>query len=1053
MSWSDIGVSESLPTGTVTLLLADVEGSTQLWETRPGEMAAAFARLDRTLSEAVDVYGAARPLEQGEGDSFVLAFSSASDAVASALHLQRAALHPIKLRIGVHTGEVQLRDERNYFGPTINKTARLRDLGHGGQTLLSGVTHEMVSDRLPPDSWLEDLGIYPLRGVARPERVVQLCHPELANEFPALRSTNVVAPHNLPAELTSFVGRADEIKDVRNRLTMSRLVTLTGAGGSGKTRLALQVAGQMVDEFRSGVLFVDLAPITDPEHVASTAARALGLPEHSGPSAVNTLSRFIADRRMLLVLDNCEHLLDASAQLAIALLATCPELTLLATSREPLGVTGEVTWRVPSLTIADEAVELFTDRACRARPDFRADGHSATVMEICRRLDGMPLAIELAAARVRSMSLTEIADSLHDRFHLLTGGARTLMARQQTLRASVDWSHELLSESERVLFRRLAVFVGGFDLDAAYAVAAGGEVDRYELLDQITLLVDKSLVVAEDRAGRTRYRMLETVRQYAVEKLHESGENQTLHTRHCDYYMALVHRLLTRARTDHHEPAGWESSTVAAGSAHSRELADTRSARTAAEIDNLRAAFSWSAETNTDPRVLIRAARGAAWLLDLPLAERLAGAAIQIGAGVEANIVRAHALSFLGRGEAAEAVLVDAESAELTDAEHAGLVFIRATNRLFTLADPAEAKKLIDQASPQIRDHAGGYLDAFLTVYWAAMGKPEAALESSRRIDWAQLHDVAARATGWALTLAAGDTGATTDAIAAAEAAYLVPIRGYFVITEVHVGALLLAGHTAQAEIEVDRFRGRLAQYSSLVFDPIFFAVAGRADLAAGRIQAACTTLERGRRAFAAMGMTSGVEYRCQLALTTALAIAGATDDAMAALLTLDDTRHPSWRYLDYEYAIARAWVAACQDDIEASVETLLAAAESARANGQFAAEVLCLQTAVQFGDYSSAARLRELTTIVEGPRADVAARFADALAAGDAAGMAAASDDFESMGDLVAALDAAAHAAITYDRQKLRESAVEYTKRAESLAERCDAQTYTLRRLRSVDR
>ena len=1046
-------MSESLPTGTVTLLLADVQGSTRLWETKPDEMTAAFTRLDRALSEVIAAHGGARPVEQGEGDSFVLAFSSASHAIASALDLQRAPLSPIKLRIGVHTGEVQLRDERNYIGPTINKTARLRDLGHGGQTLLSGVTQELVTDRLPPGTWLEDLGTYPLRGVARPERVLQLCHPELANEFPALRSTDVFAPHNLPAELTSFVGRGDEIKDVRQRLAVSRLVTLTGAGGAGKTRLALQVAGEMVDEFRSGVWFVDLAPITDPDNVPATAARALGLPEHSGPSTMDTLARFIGDRRMLLVLDNCEHLLDATAQLAIALLAACRELTLLATSREPLGVTGEVTWRVPSLNIADEAVELFTDRACRARPDFRVDGHSATVTEICQRLDGMPLAIELAAARVRSMSLTEITDSLHDRFRLLTGGARTLMARQQTLRASVDWSHELLSESERNLFRRLAVFVGGFDLDAAYAVTAGGELDRYELLDQMTLLVDKSLVVAEDRGGRTRYRMLETVRQYAVEKLHESGEDLALHKRHRDYYMALVDRLLTRARTDHHEAAGREVFTVAAGSAQSRELADTRSARTAAEIDNLRAAFTWSVDTNADPQVLIRAARGAAWLLDLPLAERLAGVAIQVGGGVEANFIRAHALSFLGRGEAAEAVLVDAEACELTDAEHAGLVVIRAINRLFTLADPVGAKELVDQVCLRIGNQAAGHLGAFLTVYWAAMGRPEAALEASRRIDWTQLHDVAARATGWALTLAAGDTGATTDAINAAEAAYLVPIRGYFVITEVHVGALLLAGHIARAQIEVDRFSGRLAQYSSLVFDPIFLTVAGRADLAAGRIQAACMKLETGRRAFAAIGMTSGLEYRCQLALTTAFAIAGAIDEATAALQILEDTRHPSWRYLDYEYAIVRAWVASCEDDIEGSVETLLAAARSARANGQFAAEVMCLQTAVQFGDYSSTTRLRELTTIVEGPRADVAARLADALAAGDAAGMAAASDDFEAMVDLIAALDAAAHAAITYARQNLRESAMEYTKRAESLAERCDAQTYALRRLRSADR
>ncbi len=685
-------MSELLPTGTVTLLLADVEGSTRLWETQPEEMTAAFALLDRTLAKTVAAHNGVRPVEQGEGDSFVVAFSRATDAVACALELQRAPLAPIALRIGVHTGEVQLRDAGNYIGPTINKTARLRDLGHGGQTVLSGATEEMVFDRLPPGAWLADLGTYLLRGVARPERIVQLCHPGLRNEFPPLRSANTVVSHNLPAQLTSFVGRSDQIKDVRQLLAENRLVTLTGAGGAGKTRLALQVAAQMADEFGSEVWFVDLAPITDPDSVPVTTARALGLPEQPGPSAIDTLTRFIGGRRLLVVLDNCEHLLDASAELVVVLLAACPELTLLATSREPLGVTGEVTWRVPSLSIGDEAIELFTDRACRARPDFRINGHTATVTEICRRLDGMPLAIELAAARVRSLSLTEIADSLHDRFHLLTGGARTSMARQQTLRASVDWSHTLLSEPERVLFRRLAVFVGGFHLDAAHAVAAAGELERYEVLDQITLLVDKSLVVAEDRDGGTRYRMLETVRQYAAEKLREAGEDNDIRKRHRDYFMAMVDLLLTRARADRQQLPTGEDLILPAGSRPAGRYADARAEQTVIELDNLRAVFNWSTEIEPDPDTLMRAARGAAWLLDLPLADRLAEAAIRVGAGFGATIVRAHALSFLSRGDEADAVLIDAGATDLTDGDHAGLAFLRAINMLFTLADPGSSR-------------------------------------------------------------------------------------------------------------------------------------------------------------------------------------------------------------------------------------------------------------------------------------------------------------------------------------------------------------------------
>ncbi|MGB8795256.1 MAG: adenylate/guanylate cyclase domain-containing protein, partial [Mycobacterium sp.] len=509
VDWSELRVSGLLPTGTVTLLLADVEGSTRLWETQPDQMTAAMARMNATVSDTIATHGGVRPVEQGEGDSFVAAFARASEAVACALELQRAPLAPIRLRIGIHTGEIQLRDEGNYAGPTINRTARLRDLGHGGQTLLSGTTEDLVADRLPVDAWLTDLGTHALRDLPRPERVAQLCHPDLVNGFPPLRVAKTVVEQHLPVQLTSFVGRQAELNQARDLLAENRVVTLTGAGGVGKTRLAIEAAAQLAGEFIGGVQYVDLAAITDPNLVAVTMARALGLPDQPGRSTMETLTRFVADRQMLVVLDNCEHLLDASAALIVALLEVCPGVTLLTTSRELIGVAGEVSWRVPSLPLADEAVELFTDRARRARADFEiSDDNLATVSEICRRLDGVPLAIELAAARVRALSLTEILDRLHDRFRLLTGGARTAVRRQQTLRASVDWSHALLTEPERVLFRRLAVFMGGFDLDGAQSVCGGGDVERYQVLDQLALLVDKSLVVADDRGGRTRYRLL-----------------------------------------------------------------------------------------------------------------------------------------------------------------------------------------------------------------------------------------------------------------------------------------------------------------------------------------------------------------------------------------------------------------------------------------------------------------------------------------------------------------------------------------------------------------
>lgn len=581
MDWSDVGVSE-LPTGTVTLLLADVESSTRLWETQPDEMTAAIARLDQVVSDAITAHHGVRPVEQGEGDSFVIAFGRATDAVACALELQRAPLAPIRLRIGIHTGEVRLRDEGNYIGPTINRTARLRDLAHGGQTVMSGATEPLVLDQLPIGASLTDLGSYPLRDLPRPERVVQLCHPDLLNEFPALRTTNAVAANNLPVQLTSFVGRQTETDSLREALAGNRLVTLTGAGGSGKTRLAVHVAADVAAEFSDGVWYVDLAPITNPDAVQVTAARALGLPDQPGRSTMDTLLWFVRDRQMLVVLDNCEHLLDASATLVTSLLGSAQGLTVLATSREPLGVPGEAMWQVPSLSLTDDAIELFADRARLAKTDFTVTGDNAsTVAEICHRLDGMPLAIEFAAARVRALSLSEIVDSLHDRFRLLTGGSRTAVRRQQTLRASVDWSHALLSEPERILFRRLAVFLAGFDLDAARSVAASDVAERYQVLDQLSLLVDKSLVVAESTGGPTRYRLLETVRQYALEKLGESGEADAVRTRHRDHYAALAAQLDIPGRL-------WGKE----GSFEDVEL----------EIDNLRAAFEWSRE-NSDIEV------------------------------------------------------------------------------------------------------------------------------------------------------------------------------------------------------------------------------------------------------------------------------------------------------------------------------------------------------------------------------------------------------------------------------------------------------------------
>jgi predicted ATPase/class 3 adenylate cyclase len=1019
-----------LPTGTVTLLLADIEGSTRLWESQPETMAAAVKVLDRTLAEFVPQNNGVRPVEQGEGDSFVIAFARASDAITCALALQRAPLSPIRLRMGLHTGEVQLRDEGNYIGPTINKTGRLRDLAHGGQTVMSGATTELVADWLPPDAWLTDLGRHPLRGVARAERVVQLCHPDLDNAFPPLRTAKTITSHNLPSQLTSFVGRGEEIKDALRLLTDNRLVTLTGAGGVGKTRLALQVAAMMVDEQEYEVRFVDLAPVTDPDNVAVTAARAFGLPDRGDRSPTQTIARFIGNRRMLVILDNCEHLLDACADLATALLIACPELSLLATSREPTGVAGEVTWRVPSLSITDEAVTLFADRARRARPDFTVTEDNATALrEICAQLDGMPLAIELAAARVRALSLTEIAAGLRDRFRLLTGGARTATPRQQTLLGSVDWSHAMLTSAERVLFRRLAVFAGGFDLDAAEVVAAGGEVQQSEVLQLLTMLVDKSLVLAEQSADRTRYRLLETMRQYAFGQLEGSGEVEAVRRRHGDHYTAFMDMLDSGVRATVEQPS---------------DLG-------ALEFDNLRAAFALRAD-DSDPDLLLRAARGAAWLVDYQLAERLADAAIRAGAAVKASLFRAQILSFLGRGPEADAVLENIGELGLTEEDYSRTAFLRGITRLFTLVDPTGAKRLIDEAVPRTPDSARSCLDAFFTVYWAAMGRPGAALASADSITWDDLPDVAARMTAWATTVAYGDTGMPAQAVVAAEAGYRFPARGSFlVVTDAHAGALILAGRIADAEEVAKRMVRRAAGFPNVQLTQISNGLNGRTALAAGRLQSACFLLGLASDTLAASGDTNGAGYRIELPRTTAFAMRDWPDEATDSLDRLQSLRHPGWRYLDYEWAIAHGWVAACQGSVAEAIATTLVGAETARANGQRAAEVMCLQTATQFGDGSTADRLRELATIVSGPRAGVAAHFAVALNASDAAGLVAVSEQFERIGDLVAAVDAAAHAAAVFDRDGKHGPASKCASRAVLVARQWAISTPALQRIREL--
>lgn len=545
-----------LPTGIVTLMLGDVEGSTRMWEDHPQTMAESIGSLNRIVSEAIGSHNGVRPLEQGEGDSFVAAFSRPTDAVASALEIQRELLAAsIRLRIGIHTGEVHLRDASNYAGANVNRAARLRDAGHGGQVIVSAATRDLVIDEPPQGVTFVDLGTHHLKDLSRPEHVFQLLHPDLPSEFPPLRSLGTFRT-NLPVQLTTFVGRTQEMVDLKQLLGQARLVTLTGTGGCGKTRLALQVAAEIVEEHPGGTWLVDLSSISEEEDIATTVAATMGVVETPLASPAERIAEHINDKKTLLLLDNCEHVLGGSASLVVELLHSAAGARILTTSREPLRAEGEIVWRVPSLQMPStagsgrieglaecEAVQLFVDRARRARHNFElTDENARAVAKICGRLDGIPLAIELAAAQVRALTPTQIESALSDRFRLLTGGARTVVPRQQTLRASVDWGHALLEDKERILLRRLAVFSGGFRLTDAEAVCAGNGLHPYEVLGSLIGLVDRSLVIMDDTGDEPRYRMLETIRSYAAERLREAEEQDEVALRHRDWYLDLLER-------------------------------------------------------------------------------------------------------------------------------------------------------------------------------------------------------------------------------------------------------------------------------------------------------------------------------------------------------------------------------------------------------------------------------------------------------------------------------------------------------------------------------
>ena len=605
--------------GATTLLFTDIEGSTRLWEREGAAMSRALAAHDAASRAAVEANRGV--VVKMTGDGMYAAFDDPLDAVNATMMLAKsldnlAASSGVALfvRAGLHLGIVERRDE-DLFGSAANRAARIMKAAHGGQILLSQAVVDQVRERLPSSVSLRDLGAVRLRDLATSERVYQLLNAQLRHDFPVLRSLEAT-PNNLPPQITSFIGREREITEAKALLADSRLLTLLGMGGLGKTRLSLQIGADVLEKYPDGVWFVDLAPIKDPALVASATAQVLNVREEAGKPLMQTLCEHIKEHTLLFILDNCEHLVSACASLADALIRGAPGVRVLATSREALHISGEQTYPVFPLTVPDrkatpdellrsDAVQLFVERARLQKPDYALSAAEVpAVAELCTRLDGIPLALELAAARMRSLTVEQINARLHDRFKLLTGGSRVALERQQTLRALVSWSYDLLQENEQLVLDRLSVFIGGFDLAAAEAVCGAEPLVPEDILDLVSSLVDKSLVMFERDGRGSRYGLLETIREFAHEHLikqrygllgtiqefaHErlTDRDDVVATaaRHCEYYLALAKT--GRAKLKGPEQGEWMR-------------------RLEVELDNLRAAIALALAGKVDPVIAVK---------------------------------------------------------------------------------------------------------------------------------------------------------------------------------------------------------------------------------------------------------------------------------------------------------------------------------------------------------------------------------------------------------------------------------------------------------------
>jgi len=812
--------------GTVTLVFTDIEGSTRLLQALGPLYAAVLDDHHRLLREAFAAHGG---VEQGSaGDGLFFTFPTARGAVAAAVEGQRAvAAHPwpegamVRDRMGLHAGE-PVDAGRGYVGLDVHRAARICAAGHGGQILISETTRGLAADGLRPPMGVVDLGIHHLKDLDAPERLYQVVGPGLLRDFPPPRTTE--APrNNLELEVTSFIGRERELEQAQAMLADASTVTLTGPGGVGKSRIAHRLARQALDRFEDGVWIAELGALSDPALVQPTVASILGVTEPIGHTLLGALTDHLRSRRMLLVLDDCDHVLSACAALAEAFARSCPGLRVVATSRQPLGVPGEAVLPIDSLAPpalsgpvnlqalgANDACRLFVERARSVQPAFEVTERNArAVIQICRRLDGIPLALELAAARVRALPVEQIAARLDDRFRLLSSSGRTAVARHQTLRATMDWSYDLLDETERAVLRRLAVFAGGASLEAAESVGGGDSIDPLEVFDILSRLVDRSLVMADATSPEARFRLLETVREYAWTRLVEAGEAEEASRRHRDWYLALVDEA-SQAFFAGPEPREWLL-------------------RLDAEHDDLRAALTWSLATAGEGQASLRMAAGLwrFWEIRGHLTEGRAWLERGVAAvGDEVSSLRANALTGAGslafmQGDFRAASGFHEESLALHrrmgDRHSIGYAANNLANTALQLGDLARARSLYEQTISLVRDLGDARGTAFGTINLADAVARGDGIEAARPLYEEALQMIRRLGDRWMEAFALDNFAVAVGRSGARDEARSLHVEALAILEELgdQRGVARLVTHLADlamADADVERAAGLLRQ-------------------------------------------------------------------------------------------------------------------------------------------------------------------------------------------------------------------------------------------------